>query len=292
MMILIFSSIILLLIIASISIGLKYILRYFKYLPKIVQYLLFTIALIIGTVLYGLFFQEMIIPCHSKSWLMMLEEQVDKKMQEKNTPQTVIQHIIVVYKKDTIYRNIPEKEYIIQKYDEHMTQLDSLRKWTYLNNLPKNIPKEEYIAFLSNTPYPLWLAMIHFRESSFKPDNYNGKYIGLGQHSPQFVKECGYTIDEYKSSWKVQIYVSNEYIKKYVKRNIKSPQELYAYWLDCNWNGRNVIYHSKSRLANGKNPYYPNKGLDKNKNKKIEVDSDLFSIFARLNNKNNFTNLL
>lgn len=279
----------------AISIGIGYLFLYmikgfFQYLPKFVKIILFVISLIIFIVLGGLFFQEMIIPCHSTSWLMMLEKKVDEEMYKKNSVQSVVQHIIIVHKTDTVYKFLPEKEYVVNEINEYSNQIEKLKNWKYLNYLPKYINKEEYIKYLSLSPYPLWLAMIHFRESSFKPEEYCGSYIGLGQHSPNFIRECGYTINEYKSSWKVQVYVSNEYIKKYVKRDLKSAEELYAYWLDCNWNGRKVIYHHKSRLSNGKNPYYSNKGLDKDKNKKIEIE-DLSRIFDKLNNKNNFTNL-
>jgi hypothetical protein len=168
------------------------------------------------------------------------------------------------------YKDVPKKVYIKQKNIEHKTQVELLKKWKILDVLPKD-ERESYIEYLSLTPYPLWLGAVHKRESSLDIGAGNGSYIGLGQHHPSFIKECGYTIKEYNESWKVQVFVSNEYIKKYVDREINKPEELYAYWLDSSWNGRNVIYHSKSRIkvnGNYKNPYKSNIGLDKNFNGK------------------------
>ena len=159
-----------------------------------------------------------------------------------------------------------------------------MKNWECLNYLPKNINKNEYIDYLSRCQYPLWLGMIHFQESSFNTNAGNGSYIGLGQHHPDFIRECGYSIKEYKSSWKVQLYVSLEYIKKHVNRVIKGPHELYAYWLKSNWNGENNIYCRNSRLPNGKNPYIGNRRLDLDKNGCIEIKPDFVNRFKKLLN--------
>ena len=82
--------------------------------------------------------------------------------------------------------------------------------------LPKHINKTEYIDWLSKCQYPFYLAQIHFRESSFDTGAGNRSYIGLGQHHPDFINKCGYTVKEYNSNWRVQVYVSIEYINKYV----------------------------------------------------------------------------
>lgn len=248
----------------------------FKYMPVFMKKIMFAIAFIFIVFTIGLMFQEMVTPTPKLSWLMMLEQKVDKDLNKNNPKQTIIINNIkrvYIYKKDSI--STPYKEFeknMLYTYEE---QMNKLKNWSYLKHLPKNIDKNEFIEYLSRCQYPLYLAMIFFTESSFKTNANKGKYIGLGQHDPQFVIECGYTINEYNNSWKVQLYVSMEYIKKYVKIPIYSPEQLYAFWLNCNWSGNNVIYTHKTKLPNGRKPYGPNKNLDKNKNRQIEVVPDL-----------------
>lgn len=267
--------------------------KVFSSLPKIVQIILFIISLIGIIMLFAPLAQEMILPCGSDSWLKSVERRVGREMAEKNTKKIINDYRITVKKNNPKYDNMSEKEYIREKNNEHEEQLAFLRKWKPLDVLPDSV-KESYIEYLSLTAYPLWLAGVQKRESSFDIGAGNGSYTGLGQHHPDFIKKCGYSMKEYDSSWKVQVFVSNEYIKKYVKREINGPEELYAYWLDSSWNGRNVIYHTKSRIKVGgklRNPYKSNKGLDKNFNGKIEVNPDFSGIFANLFNKKNFKNI-
>lgn len=222
-------------------------------------------------------------PCNAESWLMKIEKRVDMDLEKNNPKQVVvINNIKKVYmiQKDTI--SINEVEFENKAISNYHVQLEQLRNWDYLKHLPANINKEEYINYLSRCQYPFYLAMIHFRESSFRTDAENGSYIGLGQHHPDFVQKCGYSLNEYKKSWKVQLYVSLEYIKENVNRVANSPEELYAYWLNSNWNGSNKIYCKNSRLKNGRKPYYPNKKLDINRNGCIEVNPDFSRIFNNL----------
>lgn len=252
-------------------------------LPKFIKIIVFLLSIGITFPIMMLFLQEMIIPCNAESWLMKIEKRVDMDLERNNPKQViVINNIKKVYmiQKDTI--SINKVEFESKALLNYYAQLEQLNNWNYLKHLPSNINKEEYINYLSRCQYPFYLAMIHFRESSFKTNAENGSYIGLGQHHPDFIEKCGYSLKEYKKSWKVQLYVSLEYIKKYVNITINNPEELYAYWLNSNWDGNNKIYCKNSKLKNGKKPYYPNKKLDVNRNGCIEVNPDFKRIFNNL----------
>lgn len=262
--------------------------RMFVTLPKFAKYIILVTTLILGAPIMILFIQEMVIPCDSESWLMSLEKRVDRDLEKNNPKKTIvinnIKKIYVIHK-DTI--KITEKEFVHNLEDNYEYQMNQLRNWKILSVLPKNINKEEYINYLSRCQYPFYLALIHYAESSFDTNADNGSYVGLGQHDSNFIKECGYSMHEYKKSWKLQLYVSLEYIKKYVDRIITEPEELYAYWLKSGWNGENNIYCKQSRLPNGRKPYYPNRNLDKygNNNGCIEVNPDLSKKFKILRTK-------
>ncbi|HMT01982.1 MAG TPA: hypothetical protein PKD00_01515 [Burkholderiales bacterium] len=223
--------------------------------------------------------------------LMALDKRAEHSMEEyKNTKQVVVKHII--YHKKPYLINVSTEEAlkdntVKKEYNDYMSQINKLKSWKYLKYLPDYINRDEYIEWVSKSRYPEYLAYIHYNESSFNMKNYNGSYIGLGQHNREFIEECGYSYKEYCLSWKVQVYVSIKYIDKYVKRDITKPSHLYAYWLKSGWNGENIIYSRNSVIKyKGKKykPYKGNKGLDKNNDGFITIDKDLDRIFARLSN--------
>lgn len=246
-----------------------------------------------------LFLHELLfVECGQVSPLKRTEAAIIKKLNERakkdmakysDTKRVVVRQIIMVYKPNRI--NDDEMEVlntdniVKHEYMDYEKQVKKLKSWAYLDKyLPKHINKTEYIDWLSKCQYPFYLAQIHFRESSFDTGAGNGSYIGLGQHHPDFINKCGYTVKEYNSNWRVQVYVSIEYINKYVKSDINKVEELYALWLKSSWKGEKVIYDRKSVIVINRKKYKPyntNSGLDDNGDGDIDLE-DLHNKFKKL----------
>lgn len=246
-----------------------------------------------------LFLHELVfVKCGQISPLKRTEAAIIKKLDErakydmtkyKDTKRVVVRQIIMIYKPNRINddeMDVLKTDNIVRsEYMDYEKQVKKLKSWKYLDKyLPKHINKNEYIEWLSKCQYPFYLAQIHFRESSFDTGAGNGSYIGLGQHHPDFINDCGYTVDEYNNNWRVQVYVSIEYINKYVKSDINRVEELYALWLKSSWKGEEVIYDRKSVIRiRGKKyrPYNSNRGLDDNDDGNISLN-DLHNKFKKL----------
>lgn len=140
------------------------------------------------------------------------------------------------------------------------------------------VTEKELISYMTNNLiFPYHFYLIFWSESSYKLEK-EGTYIGLGQINKPFIRECGYTLNEYNDNWKIQVNVAHYYFLKYTPDNPQQIENVYAKWLRANWNGTYSIYSKKDNPKE----YKSNIGLDIDKNNIIDID-DLKQRFKKWN---------
>ena len=167
------------------------------------------------------------------------------------------------YNLKTYIKKYPKIEKI---YKQQCEELRQNKKFSLVSER-LYVKEDELFNYLTqNLIFPYYFYLIFWSESSYNLEK-EGKYIGLGQINKQFIRSCGYTIDEYNNNWKIQINVAHYYFLKYLPDNPHRIENIYAKWLKANWNNTYIIYDKKTNPIE----YVNNIGLDIDKNNKIDI---------------------